>query len=84
MDHTLTLRIPFPSAAQADIARRAIEPNREPRKDLLVRELAVDADASTLEARFRARNVKTLRVSVNSFLESVVLVSRTMSAFADD
>ncbi|KAI8056930.1 transcription factor Pcc1-domain-containing protein [Syncephalis plumigaleata] len=83
MDHIINLSIPFPSSRLATIAQRAIEPNREPRKDIITRELSVNEAAATLEARFISRELKTLRVSVNSFFESLTLVSETMEAFDD-
>ncbi|KAI9593130.1 CTAG/Pcc1 family [Syncephalis fuscata] len=83
MDHIINLSIPFPNTRLAIIAKRAIEPNREPRKEILTRELTVNEATGTLEARFISCELKTLRVSINSFLESLTLISETMEAFDD-
>ena len=75
----LSLEVPFPSAAEAVIALRSLQPDKEPRKGGISKELTVAG--SVLSARWSADETRILRVSVSSFLDHLTLVLETMEAF---
>ncbi|KAF3701700.1 EKC/KEOPS complex subunit Lage3 ITBA2 protein -like protein L antigen family member 3 [Channa argus] len=74
-----SLDVPFPSSREAAIALRSLSPDREPRKGGISKELTVSG--STLSLRWSADEARILRVSVNSFLDHLLLVVETMEMF---
>ncbi|KAM7392368.1 hypothetical protein PAMA_007467 [Pampus argenteus] len=63
----------------AVIALRSLSPDREPRKGGISKQLTVSG--STLSVRWSADEARILRVSVNSFLDHLLLVVETMEMF---
>ncbi|WWC86871.1 uncharacterized protein L201_001750 [Kwoniella dendrophila CBS 6074] len=80
--HTTTLRIPFHTPQHAEIAKSALEVDREQNGTFVYRELSVENDM--LIAKYETSTVRLLRLSTNSCLSSLDLVVRTMSSFATD
>ncbi|WWC59518.1 uncharacterized protein I303_102074 [Kwoniella dejecticola CBS 10117] len=80
--HTTTLRIPFYTPQHAEIARQALEVDREQNGTFVHRELSTEGDV--LIAHYETTTVRLLRLSTNSFLSSLDLLVRTMSSFAPD
>ncbi|RCH96362.1 hypothetical protein CU097_002549, partial [Rhizopus azygosporus] len=74
-----TLEIPLPNERLATIAARVIEVDKELKADQVKRTIA--AEGNILKVRFDCYTTKMLRVSVNSFLEYLTMVTRTMEAF---
>ncbi|KAJ9093772.1 hypothetical protein QFC19_008211 [Naganishia cerealis] len=78
--HQTTLRIPFRTAEQANIARRVILVDRELNAHLVERTL--DVEANVLVATYRTATVRLLRLATNGFIENLQLVIRTIHEFA--
>ncbi|XP_061782763.1 L antigen family member 3-like isoform X2 [Nerophis lumbriciformis] len=77
-----SLEVPFPSSRHATIALRSLNPDREPRKGGISKHLSVSG--RTLSVRWSADEARILRVSVNSFLDNLTLVTETMQMFPTD
>ncbi|XP_049627852.1 uncharacterized protein LOC126006462 [Suncus etruscus] len=77
--HVFTLNIPFPSPLEAEIARGALAPDREPHRAAVHKELGVVGN--TLMVLWRAENMHALRVSVLNFMDHLSLVLRTLQRF---
>ncbi|TFL03788.1 CTAG/Pcc1 family [Pterulicium gracile] len=75
--HTVKLRVPFPTAQQAVIAKRTIEVDEELQPNAVKRTIEVEDDV--LVAEFQTLTVRLARLTVNAFLENVDLVVRTMA-----
>ncbi|KAG8970581.1 hypothetical protein FRC03_006710 [Tulasnella sp. 419] len=86
MDHTnwhkLTLRVPFASEAHANIAKRVIDVDKELQADAVKRSMQVEGEV--LVVTFYTLTVRLARLTINSFLENIELVVRTIGEFADD
>ncbi|WRT64725.1 uncharacterized protein IL334_001659 [Kwoniella shivajii] len=80
--HTTTLGIPFHTSEHAEIARKALEVDKEQNGVFVYRELSVEGEV--LIAKYETTTVRLLRLSTNSFLSSLDLVVRTMTSFAPD
>ncbi|ORZ11200.1 CTAG/Pcc1 family [Absidia repens] len=80
MDHQLQIDIPFPSAKLATIAMRVLSVDKELKTDQVKRTL--ECDDALLKIHFASVSAKMLRVSSNSFLEMVLMVTRTMDQYA--
>jgi len=80
--HKISVRIPFANSQHANIAKQVIEVDRELQPQAVKRELSVEGDV--LVASFSTLTVRLARLTLNSFLENVDLVVRTISQFADD
>ncbi|KAJ2339154.1 hypothetical protein GGH91_004582, partial [Coemansia sp. RSA 2671] len=80
LPHSLTLKVPFADARLAGIAKRSLIVDRELSEGKVSRK--IDTQDSTLIATFRADTLRMLRVSVNGFMDSLILVSKTFDAFA--
>ncbi|KAG2214965.1 hypothetical protein INT45_007704 [Circinella minor] len=76
MEHSIKLEIPFPSNRLATIAQRVINVDKELKTDQVQRTLTVNDNK--LEALFECTTARMMRVSVNSFLEMLTMVTRTM------
>jgi len=73
------INIPFPSAREAEIAYRTLQVDAEPRRSTVKKILSQHNNVLTVS--IKAKEARQLRVSVNSFLEFVILVTRTMEKF---
>ncbi|WVR04674.1 hypothetical protein IAU60_001685 [Kwoniella sp. DSM 27419] len=80
--HTITVRIPFHIPEHAEIARRALDVDREQNGTFVHREMEVEG--YELVVSYWTTTVRLLRLSTNSFLSSLDLVTRTLSSFAPD
>jgi len=80
--HKISVRIPFANPKHASIAKQVIEVDRDLQSHAVRRELALDGDV--LVATFYTLTVRLARLTLNSFLENVDLVVRTIGQFADD
>ncbi|PIL35547.1 hypothetical protein GSI_02275 [Ganoderma sinense ZZ0214-1] len=80
--HTVTIRIPFASDKDADIAKQVIDVDREMQPDVVKRTLSVEG--SELVATFTTLTVRLARLTTNAFLENVDLVVRTIGEFGED
>ncbi|WVW78411.1 hypothetical protein I302_100365 [Kwoniella bestiolae CBS 10118] len=80
--HTTTLRIPFHTPQHAQIAKQALEVDKEQNAVFVHRELEVQGDV--LIATYSTTTIRLLRLSTNSFLSSLDLVVRSMTSFAPD
>ncbi|KAJ7650176.1 CTAG/Pcc1 family [Roridomyces roridus] len=80
--HTITVRVPFASAKHALIAMQAIQVDAELQPHAVKRALSVQDDV--LIATFDTLTVRLARLTVNSYLENVDLVVRTLQGFGDD
>ncbi|BGP45446.1 hypothetical protein JCM10450v2_001265 [Rhodotorula kratochvilovae] len=77
--HSLSLKIPFPSADNATLVKRVIEVDKPLRPSELTRELTVEGPV--LVCDFRAATVAQARVALDHFLSDVELVVQTMHSF---
>uniref|UniRef100_X1YTL4 L antigen family member 3 n=1 Tax=Capitella teleta TaxID=283909 RepID=X1YTL4_CAPTE len=73
------MRVPFPSAREAEIAFNSLRVDAEPRRGGTKRSLRLETDA--LLVHWVAKEARSLRVSVNGFLEHLNLVVLTMEQF---
>ncbi|KAI0775177.1 transcription factor Pcc1-domain-containing protein [Trametes elegans] len=80
--HSITFQIPFASEKQANIAKQAIDVDRELQPEAVKRTLTVKGNI--LVATFRTLTVRLLRLTSNAFLENVDLVVRTIGEFGED
>ena len=74
------ISIPFCSSRQATVAYNSLRVEVEPARSKVKRSLSVDGD--NLVVSFTAEDARALRVSVNSFLEHVVLIADTIEQFS--
>jgi len=79
--HTITARVPFLSAEHASIAQRTIQVDKELQPHAVKRTLVVEGDV--LVATFSTLTLRLARLTLNSFLENVDLVARTLLEFGD-
>ncbi|KAK6166232.1 hypothetical protein SNE40_022979 [Patella caerulea] len=73
------LNIPFPSKTEADIAYGTLSVDQEPKRGGVKRSLRVED--CILKVHFEAKEIRTLRVSVNSFMDYLLLVLQTIQKF---
>ncbi|XP_068938789.1 EKC/KEOPS complex subunit LAGE3-like [Petaurus breviceps papuanus] len=77
--YDFSLSVPFPSPMEAEIACRALDPDPEPRRSGVQRELTVIGNKLVLH--WRAEEARFFRVSVTTFLDYLALVLQTMERF---
>ncbi|XP_054978169.1 EKC/KEOPS complex subunit LAGE3 [Sorex araneus] len=77
--HTFVLRVPFPSALDAEIALGALAPDGEPHRLAVEKDLHVAG--SLLTVCWRAGSTRVLRISIITFLDQLCLVVRTLQRF---
>jgi len=80
--HSLTVRIPFASPKHAEIAKAVIDVDPELQPNAVKRNLTVEG--SELVASFKTQTVRLARLTINSFLENIDLVARTLGEFGDE
>ncbi len=73
------MNIPFSSSREASIAYDALRVEVEPARSRVTRTMRVEGD--TLSVNLKAENAKNLRVSANSLLEHLVLITETIHQF---
>ena len=74
-----TVSIPFLDERQATVAYNSLRVEVEPARSRVKRSLSVSGHS--LVASFVAEDARSLRVSVNSFFEHVVLIADTIKQF---
>ncbi|KAK4052220.1 hypothetical protein OIO90_004442 [Microbotryomycetes sp. JL221] len=80
--HTLTVRVPFPTATQAHMVHNIIQVDPVLRPTELERDVNVDDTRSTLVITLKARTVAQARVALDHCLSDIELVVETMSKFS--
>jgi len=80
--HTITVKIPFASSKHADIARRVLQVDAELQPQFVKKTLTTEGDL--LVASFSTLTIRLARLTLNSFLENLDLVTRTLGEFADE
>ncbi|KAJ2766326.1 hypothetical protein IWQ56_001257 [Coemansia nantahalensis] len=78
--HVATLAVPFGEARLAQVACASLGADQELSSDRVSR--TISAKDAVLEVEFRAESLRMLRVSVNGFMDSLILVAKTIEAFA--
>ncbi|XP_041366042.1 uncharacterized protein LOC121381028 [Gigantopelta aegis] len=76
---SIDIKIPFPSERCAEIAYRSLNVDQEPKRGGVKRTLVFAENM--LHVHFEASEARKLRVSVNSFMDHVILVTNTMDQF---
>ncbi len=76
-----TLSFPFPSETLAGFALQTLEPDAEIRPELVKRTLWTKG--KELFVRLDCSSAKVARVSVNSLMDNMELIVRTMDELAD-
>uniref|UniRef100_A0AAA9S6H1 L antigen family member 3 n=1 Tax=Bos taurus TaxID=9913 RepID=A0AAA9S6H1_BOVIN len=71
-----TLRVPFQSPLEADMARRSLLPDAQRHQGLIRKEFAVNG--SDLLVRWTADDLAFIRLSMNPFLDQLSLVIRNI------
>ncbi|RHZ87407.1 hypothetical protein Glove_35g22 [Diversispora epigaea] len=77
--HSMILNIPFPSSRLANIAQKVLKVDKELKTDQVERIITVEE--VNLIVKFKCSNIKILRISVNSILDMIIMVIKTMDAF---
>ncbi|GAA5909242.1 hypothetical protein JCM6882_003776 [Rhodosporidiobolus microsporus] len=77
--HSISLSIPFPSAANATLVKRVIEVDRVLKPSELTRTLTVEGASLVID--LRARTVSQARVALDHLLSDIQLVVQTMYKF---
>ncbi|KAJ2716219.1 hypothetical protein H4R19_000766 [Coemansia spiralis] len=78
--HTAVLTVPFGEVRLAQVACASLAADSELSSDKVERTMR--ATDTVLEVEFRAESLRMLRVSVNGFMDSLILVAKTIEAFA--
>ena len=76
---TALIELPFETKRLAEIAYNSLSVDKGPKGE--IKELWVEE--SKLFARFKAADARSLRISVNSFLDFTNLVAKTIERFDD-
>ncbi|ESO99803.1 hypothetical protein LOTGIDRAFT_205233 [Lottia gigantea] len=73
------LNVPFSSKREAEIAYGTLSVDKEPKRGGVKR--VVSVDDRFLKVHFEAEEVRSLRVSINSFMDYLLLVIQTIEKF---
>ncbi|KAJ2156261.1 hypothetical protein GGF46_005310 [Coemansia sp. RSA 552] len=79
LPHSLKLTVPFGEARLAEIAKTTLGVDAELSADKAQR--TATAEGSNLVVQFQADSLRMLRVSVNGFMDSLILVTQTLEAY---
>ncbi|KAI8384014.1 CTAG/Pcc1 family [Blakeslea trispora] len=79
MDSKIFLEIPFANERLASIAQQVMNVDKELKTDQVNR--VITSKENILQVQFECYNTKMLRVAVNSFLEYLTMVTRTMDVY---
>ncbi|KTW32713.1 uncharacterized protein T551_00198 [Pneumocystis jirovecii RU7] len=77
LGHAIDISIPFPNEWLPSQIATVLSVDPELKEQVIYREIKVDG--SYLFASFQSADLKTLRVSVDAFLDNVVLIIRTVN-----
>lgn len=75
-----SLRIPFATSAEAEIAFNVLRVDQEPRRNFVEKQLSLDGEY--LQVQLKADQVKNLRTAITSFFEALLLCTDTLREFA--
>ncbi|KAJ1817784.1 hypothetical protein LPJ75_001625 [Coemansia sp. RSA 2598] len=78
--HSTTLTIPFATADLATVALNSLAVDREISEGKVKRTLTTEDNK--LIVTFDADTLRMLRVSINGFMDSLILVTKTLESFA--
>ncbi|KAI9298390.1 transcription factor Pcc1 [Neoconidiobolus thromboides FSU 785] len=82
MKYSIELQIPFHDHGLSRQALQVISVDKELRDKEIQRILTIDeVNPQILKAKFSSNSKKMLRVSINSFLDLLMLIRETQSAF---
>lgn len=82
MGHDLTIQIPFLSEDHAQLARQVLQVDQELSAGAVKR--TIDVQGNILTVSFSILTVRLTRLTLNSFLENLDLITRTLDTFADN
>jgi EKC/KEOPS complex subunit PCC1/LAGE3 len=74
------INIPFLNSNHAKIAYNSLIVDKEPRKELINKKLYLEGDC--LKVTWCSKEARILRVSINSFLDHLNLVIKTIDQFS--
>ncbi|KAF9418449.1 hypothetical protein HW555_004737 [Spodoptera exigua] len=75
----ISLTIPFPSPESASLTRDVLNVDKELKRSGVQRKL--ETNAENLVITFHGRDLKKLRVAVNSMIQNIILVVKTIEQF---
>jgi tRNA threonylcarbamoyladenosine modification (KEOPS) complex Pcc1 subunit len=75
----MNLELPFDDRRHAEIAYNSLRVDSEPKRSGMKKTLVLKDNV--LCAEFVCQEARTLRVSVNNFLDLLILVTKTMDQF---
>ncbi|KAJ1782061.1 hypothetical protein LPJ59_006906 [Coemansia sp. RSA 2399] len=78
--YSTTLTIPFESAKHALIAQNTLQVDKEISTGKIHRTLATNG--KNLVVTYDAESLRMLRVGLNGFMDSLILITRTLDTFA--
>ena len=78
MDFVCELNFPLATARHANIVYNTVKIDKEPKKNVQRLETVKD---NVLHVRFEANEAKFLRVAVESFIEKINLILKTIQRF---
>ncbi|XP_048580205.1 uncharacterized protein LOC5499582 [Nematostella vectensis] len=78
-DLKLDLSVPFGCSEEALIACRSLSVDPEPKRGCVKKEISVAGNI--LNVSLTAKEARTLRVSANSFMDHLILVTKTIQEF---
>ncbi|KAJ2400427.1 hypothetical protein GGI23_002040 [Coemansia sp. RSA 2559] len=78
--YSTTLNIPFESAKYALIAQNALQADQEISTGKINRTIATNG--KNLVVTYDAESLRMLRVGLNGFMDSLILITRTIDTFA--
>lgn len=75
----ISLTIPFPSAESASLTRDVLSIDKELKRSEVQRKIEINAE--NLVIAFSGNDLKKLRVAVNSMIQNIILVVKTIEQF---
>lgn len=75
----ISLTIPLPSAESASLARDVLSVDKELKRSGVQRKIEINAE--NLVITFHGNDLKKLRVAVNSMIQNIILVVKTIEQF---
>lgn len=75
----VSLKIPFPSRREAEIAYDVLRIDNEPKRSFIEKSLKLQDNQLLVE--FNGQHAKNVRVGVTSFFESLLLCCETLDQF---
>lgn len=75
----VSLKIPFPSCREAEIAFEVLRIDNEPKRSFIEKSLKLQDNQLLVE--FNGQQAKNVRVGVTSFFESLLLCCETLDQF---